>query len=357
MRKGSLSMTEYFLHVKQLADHLAASGQPMLDTDLQQTLLSGLDSSYDAIVTTLTATIDDFSMDDFQAHLLAFEMRLEAQQALFHQQPVANVANQNRPQYSQQSFPNNRGRSSNYHGRNNNRYDHRNKPSSQPTGQCQLCGLCLSVENVNQTRKVNGDIQMERDGGYIRQLEKDAAGHLSLSSLQKITAAMRMLAHGVVPDVVDDHVTIGESTSFEILRRFLRTVVEDFGEEYLRLPNNENISRKLAHGEARGFPEMLESITWFRCFDLSSCRVYISRNVIFDEAVFPARVQSFITDSNSNLRSETQTPTNTAIPNTCTDVFEVAPSLHMVEQRKTGGDTLEFNKACQSFIPQVSAKI
>lgn len=27
-------------------------------------------------------------------------------------------------------------------------------------------------------------------------------------------------------------------------------------------------------------------------------------------------------------------------------VFEVAPSLHMVELRKTGGDTLEFHKAC-----------
>ncbi|KAK9279296.1 hypothetical protein L1049_012975 [Liquidambar formosana] len=27
-----------------------------------------------------------------------------------------------------------------------------------------------------------------------------------------------------------------------------------------------------------------------------------------------------------------------------TEVFEVAPSLHMVELRKTGGDTLEFHK-------------
>nr|KYP71984.1 CBL-interacting serine/threonine-protein kinase 9 [Cajanus cajan] len=34
-----------------------------------------------------------------------------------------------------------------------------------------------------------------------------------------------------------------------------------------------------------------------------------------------------------------------------TEVFEVAPSLHMVELRKTRGDTLEFNKACEnSFI-------
>lgn len=32
-----------------------------------------------------------------------------------------------------------------------------------------------------------------------------------------------------------------------------------------------------------------------------------------------------------------------------TEVFEVAPSVHMVELRKTGGDTLEFHKASQHF--------
>ncbi|GLT84842.1 hypothetical protein SLE2022_030540 [Rubroshorea leprosula] len=32
-----------------------------------------------------------------------------------------------------------------------------------------------------------------------------------------------------------------------------------------------------------------------------------------------------------------------------TEVFEVAPSLHMVELRKTGGDTLEFHKFYQTF--------
>lgn len=32
-----------------------------------------------------------------------------------------------------------------------------------------------------------------------------------------------------------------------------------------------------------------------------------------------------------------------------TEVFEVAPSLHMVELRKTGGDTLEYHKFYKSF--------
>ena len=41
----------------------------------------------------------------------------------------------------------------------------------------------------------------------------------------------------------------------------------------------------------------------FRCFDPSSKRVYISRNVIFDEGIFPAREQSIFTDSANCLDS------------------------------------------------------
>ncbi|XP_052479840.1 CBL-interacting serine/threonine-protein kinase 9 isoform X3 [Gossypium raimondii] len=36
-----------------------------------------------------------------------------------------------------------------------------------------------------------------------------------------------------------------------------------------------------------------------------------------------------------------------------TEVFEVAPSLHMVELRKTGGDTLEFHKFYKSFSSEL----
>ncbi|KAF6163462.1 hypothetical protein GIB67_029311 [Kingdonia uniflora] len=79
MRKGSKPMKDYFLHAKELADSLVASGQPMSDPDLQQIILSGLDNAYNAIVTTITATMVNITMDDFYAHLIVFDMRLEAQ--------------------------------------------------------------------------------------------------------------------------------------------------------------------------------------------------------------------------------------------------------------------------------------
>jgi hypothetical protein len=36
-----------------------------------------------------------------------------------------------------------------------------------------------------------------------------------------------------------------------------------------------------------------------------------------------------------------------------TEVFEVAPSLHMVELRKTGGDTLEFHNFYKNFSSEL----
>ncbi|XP_072150851.1 uncharacterized protein [Setaria viridis] len=62
-----------------------------------------------------------------------------------------------------------------------------------------------------------------------------------------------MLTYGVAADATDDYVRIGESTAIESLRRFVNTVVEVFGDEYLRSPNEDDTARLLAIGESRGF--------------------------------------------------------------------------------------------------------
>jgi hypothetical protein len=46
-----------------------------------------------------------------------------------------------------------------------------------------------------------------------------------------------MIAYGVAVDATDDYVHIGESTALESLRRFVIAVVQVFGTEYMRLPN------------------------------------------------------------------------------------------------------------------------
>ena len=92
MRKGNLLIEDYLQNAKKLADNLSASGNPMVETNLQQVILNGLDTTYDAIVTSLTTTLDDTTMEDFQAHLLAFEARLQPQIVTDHIALSANNA-------------------------------------------------------------------------------------------------------------------------------------------------------------------------------------------------------------------------------------------------------------------------
>ncbi|KAF5454802.1 hypothetical protein F2P56_024440 [Juglans regia] len=89
---------------------------------------------------------------------------------------------------------------------------------------------------------------------------RDNAGRLGLSSMQKITATLRMLAYGVTGDFMDEYIRIGKSTAMENLKRFFETIISIFSDEYLWSPNANDIVQLLAVGEQRGFPGILGSI-------------------------------------------------------------------------------------------------
>ncbi|KAJ6843069.1 putative nuclease HARBI1 [Iris pallida] len=105
-------------------------------------------------------------------------------------------------------------------------------------------------------RIVNG--VKEHDNFFVQ--KKDGLGKLGLSTLQKVTAAHRMLAYGTAADISDEYIRIGESTTIQCLKRFCRAIIEVFGEEYLRHPTPDDIARLLRKGEERGFPGMLGSL-------------------------------------------------------------------------------------------------
>ncbi|XP_074352671.1 uncharacterized protein LOC141691817 [Apium graveolens] len=71
-----------------------------------------------------------------------------------------------------------------------------------------------------------------------------------------------MFAYRTATDIVDDYIRIGESTTIESLKRFVKAIVEVFGAEYLRQSNDEDVARLLAENEERGFPRMLGSIDY-----------------------------------------------------------------------------------------------
>ena len=75
--------------------------------------------------------------------------------------------------------------------------------------------------------------------------KRDAAKRLGLSSLQKMTVAIRMLAYGVTGDLMDEYVRIGESTAIESLKKIVKVVILIFSDEYLRSPNSNDIAKLL----------------------------------------------------------------------------------------------------------------
>ncbi|XP_073363069.1 uncharacterized protein [Aegilops tauschii subsp. strangulata] len=91
----------------------------------------------------------------------------------------------------------------------------------------------------------------------------DAFGKLGFSSYQKCTAAIRMLAYGIPGDLVDEYVRMSETTCLMSMYKFCQTVIEVFGQKYLRQPTAADIERLLATNAARGFPGMLGSIDFF----------------------------------------------------------------------------------------------
>ncbi|KAJ0981423.1 hypothetical protein J5N97_009678 [Dioscorea zingiberensis] len=138
VKKGDLSITDYFNRVKSLADTLSSIGLPLRDDEVVSYMLAGLGEEYDSLVTSVTTRIEPFSLTELYAHMLSFEMRKEQQQGAF-QITTNNVIRFN-----------NRGGKDNYRGKgrstgnsggrgkqtfsNNSSSVRGNRP------QCQVCG-------------------------------------------------------------------------------------------------------------------------------------------------------------------------------------------------------------------------
>jgi hypothetical protein len=67
-------------------------------------------------------------------------------------------------------------------------------------------------------------------------LKKNSTCKLGFTSYRKCTPAMRMLAHGVASDLVDEYMCMTESTFLESMHMFCKAVIQVFAGEYLREP-------------------------------------------------------------------------------------------------------------------------
>jgi hypothetical protein len=100
-------------------------------------------------------------------------------------------------------------------------------------------------------------VQREDDFFTIR---CDATGLAGLGPLQKVCAALRILAYGLPTDAVNEYIQIGQTTARDCMICFCRAIISCFSERYLRIPNHEDIARIFSVNADRGFPGMLGSI-------------------------------------------------------------------------------------------------
>jgi hypothetical protein len=100
---------------------------------------------------------------------------------------------------------------------------------------------------------------IEEHDDYFKQ-KPDATKRMGFSSLQKCTAAIRLLAYGFAADLADELYKISESTALESLERFCINVDQLYGKEWLRAPNKDDVKHLMAINAQRGFPGMLGSI-------------------------------------------------------------------------------------------------
>lgn len=75
-----------------------------------------------------------------------------------------------------------------------------------------------------------------------------------------MTAAMRVLAYGVVSDAMNEKFAMAKSTEQVCILRFCEGVNVCFEDQYLRAPNDGDIKHVLQQSSGRGFSGMLRSI-------------------------------------------------------------------------------------------------
>ncbi|XP_047964996.1 uncharacterized protein LOC125209443 [Salvia hispanica] len=92
------------------------------------------------------------------------------------------------------------------------------------------------------------------------QERRDATGKQSLSSLQKCTGAMRVLAYGTSSDVVDEYLRMSSTVTRGSLIHFVEGVISCFGATYLRRPTEQDLARLLYVANERGFSDSCNDI-------------------------------------------------------------------------------------------------
>lgn len=109
-KKGSLTINEYLLKIRGFIDLLDLVGHSMTVKDQIDAIFEGLPSEYDCVELAISSRTDKYSVEDVEALLLAYEVKLDKNVKSLDS-ALANVATANYAQSKRQFFstPSDRG--------------------------------------------------------------------------------------------------------------------------------------------------------------------------------------------------------------------------------------------------------
>ena len=93
LRKGSMSMTEFFGKLKAITNELATTCNPVSSLDFLTHLISGLGRPYYVVVVYIEANLGKMTANKVYSMLLTYEARLEANQLSSKKAKLNFVAN------------------------------------------------------------------------------------------------------------------------------------------------------------------------------------------------------------------------------------------------------------------------
>ena len=106
------------------------------------------------------------------------------------------------------------------------------------------------------------------DSSFVQ--KRDAFDRLGLSSLQKCTIAVRMLAYRLPTNACNEYVCICETTPLMAMRHWVTTIRGCFKDTYLRQPTLVDLKKQVHINTTCDYPGMFGSLdcihwTWEKC--------------------------------------------------------------------------------------------
>ncbi|KAH9677665.1 retrovirus-related pol polyprotein from transposon RE1 [Citrus sinensis] len=285
LRKENMSVEEYCLKVKAVADKLACAGSPVSEKDLLMQILNGLGPGFLDLASIITA--NKMSYDDAYALLLTHEARMEQNhntKDLFS----ANYGMMN-ANYSQHNFNVNHGSTSMPNG----------NGSDDNVLICQICHKAGHAADVCWHRHFDGYAPQPRQFGRGRGHKSAYMANFDpqIGFTSQFEDSFATEYPGWYLDSGATHHITNSMANMHIRDQFT-------GADQLIIGNGQDYNKhKFAYHSSKCiFIGYSPSHKGYKCLHPSG-RVYVARHVTFDESVFPYATE-FVFHSHAKTDSQ-----------------------------------------------------